>query len=169
MSADQKAKCPGGTGHSAKQITDDQNIAYAKFMQSRSQSSKRERDIYDAGYTQAVRFAIGIIDKYGAAGFQDWVEHAGDWPASLPAVPRQIFWMDYPFAEDVWRSGEPPTASAVATRRCDGSWSLVVPVCPICCGEHFHGGGFGDAPSFGHRASHCGRGDSQGYILVEAI
>lgn len=61
------------------------------------------------------------------------------------------------------------TIYAPAIARCarDGTWSLRVPVCPICGGQHIHGGGDGPSPAFGNRASHCGKpGQARAYELI---
>lgn len=48
-----------------------------------------------------------------------------------------------------------------------GGWSLVVPECPFCEREHFHGGGDGPEPERdGHRVAHCYESPSAGYRLV---
>ena len=61
---------------------------------------------------------------------------------------------------------------AIATLSADGvHW--IVPHCPICGREHYHGAGgpgANHAEYLGHRVAHCaGRyEDLRGYILIEA-
>ena len=59
-----------------------------------------------------------------------------------------------------------PQIPAYAERHPDGVWDLFV-ACPFCADRHRHGGGAGDRPGFGHRLSHCIRGDQRDdYLLV---
>jgi hypothetical protein len=58
-----------------------------------------------------------------------------------------------------------------ATRSRDGVWRLAA-WCDRCGREHFHGGGDGREPEYGHRTAHCnpvGGGEFlRGYELVPA-
>jgi hypothetical protein len=69
-----------------------------------------------------------------------------------------------------------PEAPAVPVRGRE-VWSWVVPCCPLCGREHWHGGGeLGGDPRrlLGHRVAHCGEEDvpphrlQRGYVLVES-
>jgi hypothetical protein len=64
---------------------------------------------------------------------------------------------------------DPPTVE-VAIAWCERSkyWSLTVLRCPFCQGRHFHGGGDGETPDLGFRASHCATRESGTYELVPA-
>jgi len=63
-----------------------------------------------------------------------------------------------------------PNAPAVLTQS-RGVYQWRVPVCPLCGGEHWHGGGKvgGQDPDdlLGHRTAHCANdGRTNGYKLV---
>ena len=67
----------------------------------------------------------------------------------------------------------PATAKWVEFRRGGGYWRLSI-VCCYCHKPHWHGGGDGPAPFFGHRTTHCSGGQEMidatraGYDLVPA-
>lgn len=58
----------------------------------------------------------------------------------------------------------PPIAYATIKRGRE-CWGLSV-TCPFCGREHYHGGGDGQEPTFGHRVAHCHA--SAGYVLMPA-
>jgi hypothetical protein len=57
-------------------------------------------------------------------------------------------------------------APAVAERRRDGYWTLIVFRCPWCGGVHRHGGGDGESPELGYKAANC-NGESYSLALIE--
>jgi|GEM_PF-5324537 len=64
-----------------------------------------------------------------------------------------------------------PTVTATAHRHRDRIWTLTIARCPYCGKPHYHGGGDGDTPSFGHRGAHCinHSNNSRGYILIAEV
>jgi len=57
-----------------------------------------------------------------------------------------------------------PTVEADVNYR-PGVWTLKI-VCPYCGATHTHGGGTGNKPEGGHRASHCVNVRGRGYVIT---
>jgi len=62
---------------------------------------------------------------------------------------------------------EIPKVKTRAIRRRDGIWDLYL-TCPYCGKEHHHGGGDGQRPNLGFRASHC-TGTRRGLLEYELV
>lgn len=63
----------------------------------------------------------------------------------------------------------PPVAYARAGRvwsRKGHPWELIVDVCPLCSRKHAHGGGTGQEPRYGVRASHCADRATRGFYQL---